>query len=389
MKITEIKYTEKIFGPKDTSALWFKKLPWRDAINSQNDRRDFQAFTILTDEGITGLSPIYTSPLPASLLEILIGENPMNAERLWSKMFWAMRGSNMSTVGAIDIALWDIIGKATKQPVYQLLGGFRDRVPAYTCGGGLNLSLEQLLEEQQWYVEHGSKALKMKIGLPNPDEDLARVKAVRDAVGPNIDIMVDVNNGWSVNVAIRMAKRLERYDIGWLEEPVWKFDIDGYARVAAATEIPIATGEGMSDLLYFKKMLENKCCDIIQANPQHCGGLTAWRKIAALAEAYGAYMAPHHVEEHPVNAQAVAAVPNGLISENFVPGNPVPNFEFYKGAPKPKDGWIEVSQKPGFGVELDTERMEWYKQKYPVGPPTYNSITRKPQHPGVYLNSIL
>ncbi len=137
--------------------------------------------------------------------------------------------ARMRAIGAIDVAIWDIIGKAVQQPVYRLLGGFRDKVPAYTCGGGTNLSLEQLVEEQKWFVEHGSKALKMKVGVESPDEDLRRVKAVRDAIGSDIDLMVDANNGWSVNVAIRMAKRLERYDIRWLEEPVWKMDIEGYA----------------------------------------------------------------------------------------------------------------------------------------------------------------
>jgi L-alanine-DL-glutamate epimerase-like enolase superfamily enzyme len=389
LKIIEIRYTEKIYGLRDTSVPWFKKLPWSDAINSTSDRVVFQAFELVTDEGVNGLSPIYDGILPERLSEVILGENPLNVERLWSKMFWAMQGRSMRAIGVIDAALWDIIGKVAQQPVYRLLGGFRDKVPAYTCGGGTNLTLEQLVEEQTWFVEHGSQALKMKVGFHSPDDDLQRVKAVRDAIGSDIDLMVDANNGWSVNVAIRMAKRLERYDIRWLEEPVWKMDVEGYARVAAVTDIPIATGEGMSSLVYFKRMLANKCCDIVQANPIYCGGPTAWRKIAALAEAYGALMAPHHVEEHSVNAQMCAAVPNGLISENFVPGNPVPYFEFYKGTPKIENGWIEVSKKPGFGVELDTERMKWYKKNYPAGPPTYISMTRKPKHPGVHMKSVL
>ncbi|MFQ6074741.1 MAG: mandelate racemase/muconate lactonizing enzyme family protein [Candidatus Bathyarchaeia archaeon] len=389
MKITGIRYTEKIYGLRDGPAPWNNELPWRDAINYAADVIPFQAFEILTDEGIAGLSTMYEGPLPPRLREAIMGENPLDVERLWNKMHWATQGRFMRDMGAIDVALWDIVGKVTKQPVYRLLGGFRDRLPVYGSGGGLNLTQEQLVKEQLWYLEQGYKAVKIKVGLRNPDEDLARVRAVRDAIGPEIDLMIDVNNGWSVNVAIRMAKRLERYDVAWLEEPVWKMDVEGYGRLAAATEIPIATGEGMAGLFYFRRMLENKCCDIIQADPTYCGGPTAWKKIATLAEAYGVLMAPHHKPEHSVNAQLTAAVPNGLIAEEFYPSYPVPMFKFYRGRPFQKDGWIEVSRKPGFGVELDTERMEWYKENHPIGPPKRIWMSGRPSQPGLYMKSAL
>jgi L-alanine-DL-glutamate epimerase-like enolase superfamily enzyme len=302
-------------------------------------------------------------------------------------MYWASQAWLVREMGAIDIALWDIIGKVTKQPVYKLLGGFRDHVPVYGSGGGLNLNQRQLVKEQQWYVEQGYKAVKIKIGLQNPDEDLARIKAVRDAIGPEIDLMVDVNNGWSTNVAIRMAKKLERYEIAWLEEPIWKRDVEGYARLTASTAIPIATGEGWHGLFYWKRLLENKCCDIIQSDPTTCGGPTVWRKIASLAEAYGAVMAPHHKPEHSVNAQLTGAVPNGLIAEEFYPSYSVPMFKFYKGRPSQKDGWIKLSQKPGFGVELDTERMKWYKETYPLKSPNETDTSKRPNQSGVYMRS--
>lgn len=389
MKITGVRYTEKIHGSRDGPAPWNNKQPWRDAINYLSDVITFQAFEIQTDEGVSGLSPMYEGPLPARLVEAIMGENPLNVERLWSRMQWEGQEKLISDIGAIDVALWDIVGKVTKQPVYRLLGGFRDKVPVYGSGGGINLTKDQLVKEQLWYLGQGYKAVKVKIGLQNPDEDLARVKAVREAIGPKIDLMLDVNNGWTVNVAIRMAKKLERYDIAWLEEPVWKMDIEGYSRLAAATEIPIATGEGWHGIFYFKRLLENECCDIIQADPTNCGGPTAWKKIANLAEAYGVLMAPHHKPEHPANAQLTAAVPNGLIAEEFYPAYPVPMFQFYKGRPFQKDGWIEVPQKPGFGVELDHERMKWYKEKHPVGPPKRVWRSRKPDQPGLYMHSAL
>ena len=389
MKITEIRYTEKIYGLRDGPAPWNNEFPWRSAKTYTADTIPFQAFEILTDEDIAGLSTMYVGLLPDSLKEVIMGEDPVNIERIWSKMYWATQGDLINAIGAIDVALWDIVGKVTKQPVHRLLGGFRDRVPVYASGGGLNLTLEQLVKEQQWYVEQGYKAVKMRVGLRNPDEDLERVEAVRTALGPKIDLMLDAGNGWTVNVAIKMAKRLERYNIAWLEEPIWKMNIEGYAELAAKTEIPLATGEHMSDLSYFKRMLENKCCNIIQADPTACGGPTAWKKIATLAEVYGALMAPHHKPEHSVNAQLVAAVPNGLIAEELYSGYPIPRFQFYNGRPFQKDGWIEVSQKPGFGVELDHERMKWYTTNHPVGPPKRIAMSMKPSQPGIYINSIL
>ena len=387
MKITGIEYTEQIFGSRDGYAPWNNRLPWQDAINYATDVMTFQAFRILTDSDVAGLSSIYTSPLPQRLAETLIGKNPLNIERLWNQMFWATQGRWMDAIGAIDVALWDLFGKAVGQPVYRLLGGFRDRVPVYGSGGGLNLTQEELVTEQLWYIEQGYTGVKLKLGRADPNEDLNRIKAVRDAIGSDIDIMTDANNGWSVTVAIKMAKKLERYDVAWLEEPIWKMDIEGYSRLARTTDIPIATGEGMAGLHYFKRLLEHECCDIIQADPTYCGGPTAWKKIANLAEAYGIHMAPHHKPEHPVNAQLTAAVPNGLIAEEFYPGYPIPMFQFYKGRPFQQNGWVTVSSKPGFGVELDLDRMKWYQTQYPISPPQRGATSRRPQQSGVALHS--
>lgn len=389
MKITGIRFSEKVYGNRDGKAPWNNELPWRDAINILPELVTFQAFEVLTDEGVTGISPMYEGPLPERLVKSIIGEDPMNVEKIWNKMHWTTQGKFVRDIGAIDVALWDIVGKVTKQPVHRLLGGYRNKVPVYGSGGGLNLTLKQLVREQLWLIEQGYKATKLKLGLRNPEDDLSRIKAVRDAVGSEIDLMVDANNGWSVNVAIRMAKRLERYDVVWLEEPIWKMNIEGYSRLAASTEIPIATGEGWHGLFYFKNLLEKKCCDIVQPDPTNCGGPTAWRKIAILAEAFGAHIAPHHKPEHPVNAQLTAAVSNGLIAEEFYPAYPVPAFNFYKGRPIQKDGWIEVSQSPGFGVELNIGRMRWYKSNHLIKPPKRKAMSNRPDQQGVYTRSSL
>ncbi len=389
MKITGVRYTERIYGSRDGPAVWNNELPWRDAINYGADVMAFQAFEVLTDEGVTGLSSIHEGSLPPRLLEAITGENPLNIERLWNKMHWETQGRLMNTLGAIDVALWDLVGKVTRQPVYRLLGGFRDRVPVYGSGGGLNLTQDHLVREMLWYVAQGHKAVKMKVGLADSEADCARVQAVRDAIGPNVDLMLDVNNGWTVNVAIKMAKRLARHEIAWLEEPLWKMDIEGYARLAKVTEIPLATGEGWHGIEYWRRMLEHEGCDVIQADPTVCGGPTAWKKIATLAETYGVLMAPHHKPEHSVNAQLTAAVPNGLIAEEFYPGYPIPPFTFYKGRPFQKAGWIEVSPDPGFGVTLDQERMAWYKDHHPTGPPQRIARSRRPQQPGLTLHASL
>jgi len=199
--------------------------------------------------------------------------------------------------------------------------------------------------------------------------------------------MLDVNNGWSVNTAIRCARKLERYEPAWLEEPVLTDDILGMARLAIATEIPIATGESENNLLVFKEYMESRSCDVIQADPIHCG-ITQWRKIAGMAEAYNLHMAPHFSNPHRVDAHCVAAIPNGLIVEHWYMSETEPRFNFWKPRLEQKDGWIDLPKTPGLGIELDFEAMQQYRKENKFDPTTIpRSTTTGPKMARLDLHS--
>ena len=186
-----------------------------------------------------------------TLKPILLGQNALHIEKLWDDMFWAIRGVGrkglaFSALSAIDIALWDLKAKYYETPLYRLLGPFTESVPIYGSGGWTHFSQDELVAEQCGYVERGMKAVKMKVGKDfgqSEREDVARLAAVREAVGADVQLFIDANNGYYAKQAIRMARTFEEYDVGWFEEPVLADDIEGLAAVARAIDIPVATGE--------------------------------------------------------------------------------------------------------------------------------------------------
>ena len=361
MKITDVKLSDPVYIPAR---------PMADAINILPTTVDYVFLQVFTDEGITGIGPTQGGALNKVLLEELlkpyvIGEDPLNTERIWEKMYWATlqygrRGAAVSAISAIDIAIWDLKGKILNQSVHRLLGGHRDTVPSYGSGINLNYTREELVKEMTGYVESGFKIVKMKIGRRDPVDDLERIKLVRDAIGPNVDLALDVNNGWSIKTAIRMAKKLEEYDIYWLEEPILADEIDNLAKLAKETSIPIAVGENHYTKWEFKELMERGAVEIVQADIGKCGGVTEYIKIAAMADAYGLPVCPHHTEY--IDIPLVAAIPNGLfheyISEWFVPMG-----EIFVDPIKPENGEISPSNKPGFGIELNQEAIERLKVK--------------------------
>jgi L-alanine-DL-glutamate epimerase-like enolase superfamily enzyme len=334
-----------------------------------------RAMTILrisTDEGITGIAMAgdpQAGPNGVSLNRVLVesvlkpyvvGQDPLNTERIWDKMYWGSvrygrRGVALSVIGAIDIALWDLKGKILNQPMHKLLGGHRDTVAAYGSSVNLNYTKEELSETYADFVEDGFKMVKMKIGKRDPNEDLERVKLVRETIGPNVDLALDVNSGWSLGTAIRMADKLEQYDIYWLEEPLPPDEIDNHAKLAAETSIPIALGETHATKWEFKELIERGAVEVVQADIVRCGGVTEWIKIAAMADAYGLPMCPHGTSD--IAPSLVAAVPNGLFVEWFrTSRTPVGERDSMIVDPiGPANGEISPSIKPGFGLEIDEE----------------------------------
>jgi D-arabinonate dehydratase len=361
MKITDVKLSDPVYIP-------FRQMT--DAINTLPTAMAYSFLRLLTDEGVTGLSITEGGTLNRVLIEeslkpYLIGEDPLNNERIWEKMYWATlqygrRGAAISALSALDIAVWDLKGKILGQSVHRLLGGHRDTVASYGSGVNLNYTDEELVKEMTDYVAGGFRMVKMKIGKRDPADDLSRVKLVRQAIGPDIDLAVDVNNGWSLQTAIRMAHKLEEYDIYWLEEPILADEIDNLARLARETRIPIAVGENHYTKWEFKELMEQGAMAIVQADVGKCGGVTEFIKIAALADAYGLPVCPHHTEY--IDAPLVAAIPNGLFHE-YIHEWFVPMGRIFIDPIKPANGEVSPLDKPGFGIELNEAVIEELKVK--------------------------
>jgi D-arabinonate dehydratase len=346
------------------------------------------AVQVFTDEDIIGISTVGTYGLEAikalietELKHVIIGEDPMDYERIWDKMYWytlnhGRKGIAIEALGCLDIAIWDIIGKALKMPVYKLLGGYTDTVKAYRTGIDLNLTVNELVKLHKKSVEEGFDAIKMKIGRRNIDEDVDRVRALRDAVGYNVKLMVDANNALSVRTAIRLAKKLERYEVFWFEEPVIADNIDGLAEVAKNTEIPIALGENEYLKFGIKELIERKAIGVLIGTVSRMGGVTEWRKVASIAQAWDIPISPQGGDW--VAAHVLASVPNGLFMETAA-------LELEDGITKPKlainKGCIKLPNTYGFGWEIDWEavnrlsKIEWIRHE--TTPP---GLPRPPHH---------
>jgi len=331
--------------------------------------RDYVAVRVHTDAGITGIGYtwyLHSAPIINFLLkQHLIGEDPFAVERIWWKMYREVyrerKGAAIRSLSAVDIAIWDIIGKALKKPLYQILGGYTNKPRCYASGGYYRpgKGTQDLANEMLEYVEKGFKAVKLKVGAVSIDEDVARIKAVRDAVGSDIEIMVDANNAYGVKQAIKAGRAFEKYDIAWFEEPVWPDDIEGSAKVAAALDVPIASGELEYTRYGFKELIERKAVDIIQPDATVCGGVTEWMKIAHMAAAWDIPVAAH--AEHEVHMHLVGAVENGYYVEYFHKETDITKEMFlFKQHFTPIGGLLEIPDKPGLGLEFDEEALAKY-----------------------------
>jgi D-galactarolactone cycloisomerase len=319
-----------------------------------------------TDAGITGRSiPARGGGLIESdLLPRIKGENPFHIERIWDRMYRHNRkpvakGEYISAMGAVDIAIWDIIGKALNLPVYQVLGVFTERIRVYAAGGYYEegKGLEELAREMAGYVAEGFGAVKMKVGGEPAAVDAERVRVVREAVGPKVDLMIDANNKWTAYEAIRFGRMVEKYNPFWFEEPVEADDFAGCAEVRRALDIPVATGENEFTRWGCRDLLTAGSADILQLDTVIAGGITEYRKIAALASAFHIPVSPHG---NPFMAvHLLASIPNALIMETY-PGveskyNPaLPLFPV-------KNGYIDVPGKPGLGIDIEPEIVKKYR----------------------------
>ena len=362
MRITDLKLSEPIYVP-------FNK-GMTDAINILPAVMTYSILNVTTDEGITGNSVLYHSSLLKVLIEeslkpCVVGEDPLNSERIWDKMYWdtlryGRRGAPISAISHIDIAIWDLKGKILGQSVHRLIGGHRDSVASYATSIGLESSDEELLGDVHEFLKVGFRMIKIKLGRKEPHEDLERVRLVREAIGPKVDLAVDVNNGWSLDTAVRMAKKLEQYDVYWLEEPILADEISNMAQLARETSIPIAIGETHYTKWEFREIMEQGAAKIIQADVGKCGGVTEFLKIAALADSFGLPICPHHTEY--IDVACVAGVPNGLFHED-VHDFLEPTGMLFVDPVLPRDGRISPSAEPGFGFHFNTQMIEQLTKK--------------------------
>jgi L-alanine-DL-glutamate epimerase-like enolase superfamily enzyme len=239
--------------------------------------------------------------------------------------------------------------------VHKLLGCYRDSVPSYGSGINLNLSDDELVAQMAGFVRAGFRMVKMKIGHPDPHRDIERIRRVRDAIGPDVDLCVDANNAWGLTTAIEIARQIEPFDIYWLEEPILADEIDSLARLARATRIPIAAGENHYGKWEFKELIEKRAVAFVQADVVKCGGVTEFLKIAAMADAHGLPVCPHF--SNFVDVACIAAVPNGLVHE-YAEDLFEPPARLLESCARPVDGMIAPLDRPGFGLELLPDAAE-------------------------------
>ncbi len=339
--------------------------------------RHYAIIEIEGDDGHTGVGFCYAGSAGGKLVSLavrelfaakLIGQDAHRVEGLWQEMYQeallqGRAGAVMRALSIIDIALWDRNARAAGLPLYKFLGAVRtDRVPAYASGGYYlaGKTPRKLGAEVAGYVKLGFKAVKIKVGRhADPGEERARIAAARDAIGPEIILMLDANNAWSdLPTALRFMRVYEDYDPYWIEEPFSPDDIDNHARLAASTPVPVATGEIEVGRWRFKELLDKEAAAILQTDAAVCGGISEFRRIAATAASYGVTLCPHWF--HDLHAHLVASTPNARYVELF-PDDKVLNFRRLVDRQLVfRDGDIILPQEPGLGFAFDPAAVKKY-----------------------------
>lgn len=332
---------------------------------------------VATDDGRVGLGTAgaFTSAaktiIDTHLTPLLVGEDARRIEHLWDKMYrstvrFGRRGAAICAISAIDIALWDLKGKALGVPVYDLIGGrTKERVPVYASRLYAMEDLDALAEEASRYVSQGFRMLKQRFGFGPADgvdgmrRNVALVRTVREIVGPDIALAADAYMGWDVPYTLAMSERLREFDLAWIEEPLLPDDIDGYAYLNERSSIPISCGEHEYTRWGFKTLLERKATRILQPDGNRAGGITEMLRICALGSAYGVPVVPHSNEAH--NLHVIVAQPACSMMEYFPNVEPDTGNEiFWKlfvGEPVAEDGHVTPSARPGLGIEVNREAL--------------------------------
>jgi len=343
--------------------------PTRNASGVSNDRIGCVLVFIDTDIGVTGESFLFTlggrrievlEAMVASLKPAIVGEDIRYAERVWDRLwrelyFLGHKGVTIFGLAAIDTALWDAKGKALSQSVAHLLGAARDRVPVY-CSAGLWLSAtpDELAAEAACYVAQGFRGVKMRVGKKNVEEDVERVAAVRKAIGPRVSLMCDASRGFTADHAIRLGRKLEDFDLAWFEEPVAPYDHRGSARVAAALDTPIASGETEATRYGFREMLAAGAADIWMADLGRVGGVSEFIKVAHLAAAHDIEISNHLFTQQSICLLGAFANATWL---EFMPWTAM----LYREPIVVEDGHVAVPDRPGLGFTFDPDAVDRHR----------------------------
>ncbi len=344
-------------------------VPLSDSTHGEIPSFELITVRVRDDEGLEGVGYTYTVGVAGLAIQVLIerylkpdllNQDPGRIEYLWKQMWWRLhysgRGGTASfAISAIDIALWDLAGKRQGAPLWRLLGGHNPRVKVYAGGVDLHFSLEALKDQARNFLGRGYGAIKMKVGRPRLSEDVARVRAVRELIGPDIPLMVDANMGWSVEQAIRASRALAEFDIYWLEEPTIPDDLAGHIRISREGALPIATGENFHTLYEFQNFITAGAVSFPEPDVSNCGGITVWMKVAHMAEAHNLPVTSHGV--HDLHVHTLAAVPNA----SYLEGHGFGLEEYIRHPLQIEKGEAIAPDRPGHGVEPDWEKLEAHR----------------------------
>lgn len=314
-----------------------------------------------TDQGLIGENLVLTlnnkrlsvlDEMVKSLAPLVVGRDPDFTTAFWREAwtdinFMGHKGVPVMGISAIDGAMWDLRGKAMGLPIYRLIGACRSEVSAYASGGlWLSASIDELQKEAHHFIRQGFRAIKMRLGMPTIGEDIERVGAVRDAIGPHVKLMADANQQLTVDYAIRLGRKLEEFHLAWFEEPLPAYDLEGVARVAAALDVPIASGETEYTRYGFRQMLELKSADVLMPDLQRVGGVTEFVRVSHMAEAFDVPVSSHIFSE--MSVQVMGGLSNATYLEYMPWLEPL-----YKEKLELRDGNAIVPERPGWGFSFD------------------------------------
>ncbi len=346
-----------------------------------------------TDDGRCGMGSVYSHPglvelvVKHQLEPFLIGRDPTEVEELWSLMYgltrwFGRKGAAMSAVGGIDTALWDLRGQVAEKPIWQLLQGERKTCPAY-ASALLWQDVDQLTEEAGQLIDAGFRRVKMRLAR-NPEYDAAAIRGVRQAIGPQCDMMVDGSMRYDLPAARYIAKLLDEAGAFWFEEPFAPEDLDTFAQLRQETSVPLAAGENEFGAQGFRELVRTGSVDIVQPDASRCGGISEVRRAAELAQSANLQVATHSWSDAlaiVANAHVMAAIPNGLTVEVDCTNNPFVK-ELLSEPLMIRDGELQLPTAPGLGVTLRPEVIDRYRLQNPldVADGAYSDMVFGPQH---------